>query len=158
MNGLNRILVVSMCTRHCLKAVHWGVSLAKNYNAQLFVIHVMHNPFGLEGWNLPISSIRTLEDEYASMTRKAKEALDRYIRSEDTAGLSIEEKVIEGVPRDAITKFIKEKQIDLMIMVAHEQERFEHLISGREISDLVRKMPCSMLLVRRELEYEHPRT
>lgn len=158
MNELNRILVVSMCTKHCLRAVKWGVSLAKNYQAKLFIIHVMHNPFGLEGWNLPISSIRTLEEEYASMTRAAKETLDRYIRSEDTNGLSIEERVIEGVPRDAILKLVDEKHIDLLIMVAHEQERFEHFISGRVISDLVRKMPCSMFLVRRELQYKHYRT
>jgi universal stress protein A len=155
MNDLNNILVVSMCTKHCLNAVQWGISLAKNYNAKLFIIHIIHNPFGLEGWNLPISSVKTLEEEFATITRKAKENLDQYILSEDTTGLSIEETVIEGNPKDEISKFIEKEQIDLLVMVAHEQEHIEHFIFGREIRDLVRKMPCSIFLVRRELKYEH---
>ncbi len=158
MIDLKRILVVSMCTEHCLKAVQWGISLAKNYNAKLFIIHIIHNPFGLEGWNLPIPSMKTLEDEYVTMTRKAKKSLDNYIKSEDTTGLSIEETVIEGDPKDEIYRFIEKEKIDLLVMVAHQQEHIEHLISGRQIRDLVRKMPCSIFLVRRELEYKHMRT
>ena len=155
MSDLNRILVVSMCTEHCLKAVQWGISLARNYNAKLFIIHIIHNPFGLEGWNLPVPSMKTLEDEYLTMTRKAKKTLDKYIQSEDTAGLSIEETVIEGDPKDEISKFIEKEKIELLVMVAHQQEHIEHLISGRKIHDLVRKMPCSIFLVRRELKYKH---
>jgi universal stress protein A len=158
MDDFNRMLVVSMHTKHCLKAVQWGISLAKNYNAKLFIVHIIHNPFGLEGWNLPLASINTLKEEFAEMTRKAKNELDEYIRSEDTTGLSIEETVIEGHPKDIIYQFIEKKQIDLLIMVAHEQEHIEHYFSGREIRDLVRKMPCSIFLVRRELKYKHFRT
>ena len=89
------------------------------------------------------------------MTRKAKGDIDQYIRSEDTTGLAIEESIIEGNPKNEIVKFIEEKKIDLLVMVAHEQEHIEHFISGREIRDLVRKMPCSLFLVRRELKYRH---
>ena len=154
MEDLKRILVVSMCTEHCLKAVQWGISFAKNYNAKLFIIHIIHNPFGLEGWNLPISSIKTLEEEFLRMTQKAKDTLDQYIRSENTKSLSIEEAVIEGHPRDEISRFIENEQIDLLIMVAHEQEHIEHFIFGRDVQYLVRKMPCSIFLVRRELNYK----
>lgn len=158
MEAFHRILVVSMHTKHCLKAVQCGISLAKTYNAELFIVHIIHNPFGLEGWNLPISSIKTLEEEFTTMSREAKETLDRYIQSEDTSGVSIEERVIEGNPRDEIHKFIEEERIDLLVMVAHEQDYIEHVFSGRAINDLVRKMPCSLFLVRRELEYKHYRT
>ena len=158
MSELDRILVVSMCTEHCLKAVQWGISLAKNYKAKLFIIHIIHNPFGLEGWNLPIASMRTLEDEFLKITRKAKKTLDNYIKSEDTSGLSLEETVIEGDPKDEIYRFVEREKIDLLIMVAHPQEFIEHIISGRRIGELVRKMPCSIFLVRRELKYKHLRT
>ena len=157
MEDLKRILVVSMSTKHCLKAVQWGISLAKNYKAKLYVVHIIHNPFGLEGWNLPISSLKALEEDIAKMKRKAKKDLEQYIESEDTDDLNIEQLVIEGDPKGEIPKLIEKEQIDLVVMVAHEQDRLEHLIYGREIHDLVRKMPCSLFLVRRELEYSHPR-
>ena len=122
------------------------------------IIHIIYNPFGLEGWNLPISSIKTLEEEFTHMSRKAKEDLDKYIEAEDTKGLSIEEKVIEGSPGDEILNFIEKEGIDLLVIAAHEQGHFEHFIAGHEIQDLVRKMPCSLFLVRRELEYRHFRS
>ena len=49
MEDVKRILVISRMTKYCKKAVHYGVSLAKKYEAELYVIHVIHNPFGYEG-------------------------------------------------------------------------------------------------------------
>ena len=151
----NRILVVSMCTRHCLSAVQWGISFARNYDAQLYIAHIMNNPFGLEGWNLPLASAKTIEDEYSKMLQDAKKTLQDYIKTEDTEGLSIEETVLQGNPFDEISKFVTEKEIDLLVMMAHEQGRIEHYLTGSEIRKLARTMPCSMFLVRRELEYRH---
>ena len=152
MNDLNHILVVSMCTKHCLKAVRWGISLARDHNAELFIAHIFHNPFGLVGWNLPVTLIETVEKESAAMKREAKDDLDRYIESEETTGLSINESIIDGNPMDEIPRIIENEKIDLLIMIAHEQERIEHFLLGREIHSLVRKMPCSILLVRRDLQ------
>ena len=45
MKGIKRILVVSRMTQLCQEAVHQGISLARKYGAELFVIHVVHNPF-----------------------------------------------------------------------------------------------------------------
>jgi universal stress protein A len=155
MTDIKRILVASMSTAHCLNAVQWGICFAKNHNAKLFIVHIIHNPFGLEGWNLPIPSIKTMEEEFSKMTQQAKKSIDQYVKSENTTGLSIEEQIIEGNPMEKISEFIKDNQIDLLIMTAHEQNHIEHFISGHEIRDLVREMPCSIFLARRELEYKH---
>jgi universal stress protein A len=153
MRDINRILVVSKSTKHCQKAVHYGISLAKSYDAKLYVIHVIHNPFGLRGWNLPLAFLPGLEEEYRKMIQDAKQDLDRIIDSERAKGMSIEDMVIEGEPRKEIFKFIEEKNIDLMVMSAYEQWHLEHLLFGREIDEIVRRMPCSVLLVQQKL---HP--
>ena len=158
MDDISRVLVVSKSTKNCQKAVHYGVSLAKSYGAKLYVIHLIHNPFGLKGWNLPLAFLPGLEEEYKRMIQNAKEDLDRIINSERAKGMSIQDKVIEGEPRKEIFKFIEEKNIDLMVMSAYEQWRLEHLLFGREIDEIVRRMPCSVLLVQQKLhpasEYE----
>jgi universal stress protein A len=153
MRDINRILVVSKSTKNCQKAVHYGVSLAKSYNAKLYVIHLIHNPFGLRGWNLPLAFLPSLEDEYRKMIQDAKKDLDRIVNSERAKGMSIEDTVIEGEPRKKIFKFIEEKNIDLLVMSAYEQWHLEHLLFGREIDEIVRRMPCSVLLVQQKL---HP--
>jgi len=76
MEDVKRILVVSRSTKNCRKAVHYGVSLAKKYGAELYIVHVIHDPFSLEGWNLPIPS---LHEEYEKLKLGAKEELDRII-------------------------------------------------------------------------------
>ncbi len=150
-----RVLVVCLCTKRSLDAVQWGVSFARNYGAELFVTHIVHNPFGLEGWNLPLSSAKTIEDEYTKLLEQSRKDLQDYIKTEDTEGMTIHESVIQGEPVQEITKFISEKNIELMVMTAHEQGYLEHMLRGHDIRELIRKMPCSMFLVKRDLEYTH---
>jgi nucleotide-binding universal stress UspA family protein len=44
MEDIKRILVVSRSTKDCRKAVHYGVSLSRKYGAELYVMHVVHDP------------------------------------------------------------------------------------------------------------------
>lgn len=46
MNEYKRILVVAGMIRTCSKAIQQGVSLARKYGAELYVIHSIYNPFG----------------------------------------------------------------------------------------------------------------
>jgi nucleotide-binding universal stress UspA family protein len=144
MDDIKRILVVSRSTKHCRKAVHYGISLAKQYNAKLYVMHVIHDPFSLEGWNLPIPS---LEQEYKKLVKTTREEIDRIIKSEIADGLEVTEQIREGKPTDEIIEAVKEEKIDLIILSAHEEGRLEHLLFGRTVEELTRKMPCSILLV-----------
>ncbi len=147
MEDVKRILVVSRSTKHCRKAVHYGVSLARKYEAKLHVLHVIHDPFSLEGWNLPVPSI---EKEYEKAKQKARKDLERIIASEQGSGLAIKESVGEGDPVNEVLKVVKGEKIDLLIMLSHEEGHFEHLLFGRTNETLVRKMPCSILLLKKE--------
>ena len=146
MKNVNRILVVSRSTKHCQKAVHYGISLAQKYGAKLFVIHVTHNPFNYEGWNLPIVSF---EREYEKLCKEARADIDRIIEAEKTVGLPITTIMKEGNPSDEIVKVVKEENIDLIVMLAHEEGHIEHCLFGRDNEDLIRKMPCSIVLVKK---------
>jgi nucleotide-binding universal stress UspA family protein len=144
MNDVKRILVVSRSTKECQKALHYGVSLAKQFNSKLFVLHVLHDPFSLEGWNLPLPS---LKEEYDTLVKKARKAIDHIIKTEQAEGLEIAEWIREGRPAEEVIAAVKEEKIDLVIMAAHEEGRLEHLLFGRTVEELSRKMPCSILLV-----------
>ncbi len=145
MDDIKRILVVSRLTAHCRKAVHYGISISKKYGASLYVMHVVHNPFGLEGWNLP-----PFERDYGILLNKSKEAIDAAINAERTKGMEIKEIVKRGEPTADILETIKEEHIDLLVMLAHEEGRLEHFLFGRSNEELVRRMPCSIFLVKKE--------
>ena len=149
MEDFKRILVVSRMTTYCREAVHYGISLARRYDAELSILHVIHNPFGLEGWNLPIVS---LEKEYKKLFEEAKADLDRIIRQEKAKGFPIKEIIKNGEPTEEILRTVKEEKIDLIILLAHEEWKLEHFLFGRSNEELARRMPCSILFVKKELK------
>ena len=147
MNEYKRILVVSRMIQSCRKAIQVGVSLADKYKAELFVIHSTYNLFGLKGWNLGTPSI---EEEYQKDLMKTKDELSKLIEVERTDGMNITELVREGEPTGEILKTIKEENIDLVVMLAHTEGHLEDLFFQRSNDELVRKMPCSIILVKNE--------
>ena len=149
MEGIKRILVVSRMTRYCRKAVHYGISLSQKYGAELYVVHVVYDPFIFGDWNLPIPA---LKEEYKKTLKEAKKELDSTIDLEKKKGMDIKEIIKEGKPTEEILKTVKEKTIDLIIMLAHEEGHLEHFLFGRSNEEIIRKMPCSVLLVKKEPE------
>ena len=154
MREIKRILAMCGVTTCCQEIVDYGISLARSYKAELCIIHIIHNPFGLEGWNLPMMS---LEDDYYNLLEETKKDLDKIVAREQKNGLKIRGLIKEGPPTEEILKAIKEEGIDLLIMHAHEESRMEHLESrlenflfGASKEQIIRKMPCSVLLVKQE--------
>ena len=147
MYKFKRILAVSRMIQSSKKVIQCGVSLAHNYQAELYVIHSIYNPFGLRGWSIGTQS---LEKEYEKILLDAKEKLSELVESETIKGLAIKELIREGEPSTEILKTIEQKNIDLLVMLAHKEGRMEDLFFDRSNDELIKKIPCSILLVKDE--------
>lgn len=149
MNDLKKILVLTRMTRQSRKAVRYGVSLAKKYGCELSVLHVIHKPFGtdLEGWNLPLPSI---DETYQQIVKEETEELEKIVAMEKEKGLAIKTLLKRGDPTEETLKTIKEDKIDLLVMPSHSEWRLEHILFGRSNDQIIRTMPCSILLVKEE--------
>ncbi len=149
MNEYKRILVVSRMIQSSRKAIQYGVSLAHKYKAQLYVIHSIYNPFSLKGWSV---GTLALGKEYQRILADTKKQLSELVQLEKKKGMNITELVREGEPTAEILKTIEEEQIDLLVMLAHGEGWLEDLWFNRSNDELVRKMPCSIMLVKKEAE------
>ena len=147
MNDIRRIMVVATDIKHSWETVHYGVSLARKYDGELVVLHVEHDPFGADGWNLPFLSV---DEEYKVLLKEAKSSLAKVISNEVAGGLPVKEVIREGEPIGVIRKVVEEERIDLLLMPAHEENRLEHFLFGRINDAVIRKLPCSILLVKQE--------
>jgi len=145
MEPFKNILVVSRSTKHCLKAVRTGISMARKFGAKLYILHVIHDPFNMDGWNLPAP---TFQDEYRKMIADAKKELDRMVQAEKAEGLTVSEWVKEGEPVDEIRKVVESEHIDLIIMLAHREGRLEHFLFGKTNEAIIRKLPATLMLVK----------
>jgi nucleotide-binding universal stress UspA family protein len=145
MEAFNNILVVSRSTQHCIKVLRRGISLARKYNARLHILHIIHDPFNLDGWNLPAPAFN---DEYQKMADKARRELDRMVREEKAEGLNIDEWVKNGNPADEIRHVVESENIDLILMLAHQEGRLEHFLFGRTNDEIIRSLPATLMLVK----------
>jgi universal stress protein A len=147
MNDYKRILVVARMIQTCRVAIQAGVSLAHKYGAELYVIHSVYNPFGPKEWGF---GTRELAVEYEKGILDIKQKLAGLVDAERKQGMSIKELVREGEPTEEILKAVEQENIDLLVMLAHEEGRMEDLFFNRSNDELVRRMPCSIMLVKKE--------
>ena len=140
-----RILVNLTPTGEWVGIVEYAVWLAGKFGARLYALDVIHDPFAYSGWNLPMPSF---EKEYQQFVAEARERLRAVVEKEREKGFVIEPLIREGDPAEEIMKVIDENQIDVLVMPAHEEERIEHRLFGKVNDKILRKMPCTILLVR----------
>jgi nucleotide-binding universal stress UspA family protein len=150
MHDVKRILVVSRSTKYSKKGVHYGISLARALGAELFVLHVFDDVFRLEHWQLPIPSLQAFEEEYRALQERVKGEIDEMIRDEHAKGLPIQILVRDGKPEQEILEVVKENKIDLLVIVAYSEGRLEHFLFGRTNEELLRKLPCTVLFVKKQ--------
>jgi nucleotide-binding universal stress UspA family protein len=146
MEDIKRILVVSRMTAYCREAIHYGISLAQKYGAELSVIHVMYNPF--ENMNMPIMS---MEEENEKDRERIKKELDEIINEERKKGMGIKESIKKGKPAAEIMKAVEEENIDLVVLHDHKVSFLDHFLYGYRSDDIIRKIPCSVLLVKESM-------
>ncbi len=145
METFKNILVVSRSTEHCVRVLRNGISLARQYGAKLYVLHIIHDPFSLNGWNLPAPAFN---DEYKKMAARARKELERIVRAEKAEGLVIEESIRQADPAAEIQNVVESEKIDLILMSAHKEGRVEHFLFGQTNDAIIRRLPATLMLVK----------
>jgi universal stress protein A len=147
-HDIKRILVVSRWTRDCKKALHHGIALARSYNAELSILHIIRDVFELTGGLMYITRMADVEEGYKNMVAEVKRDFDAMIAEEQATGMAIKETIKDGKPAAEIFKAVDTDKIDLLIMAHHEEDRIEHYFFSRDDEKIIRKMPCSIMLVK----------
>lgn len=150
MKSFSQILVISRLIPYSRKAITLGVSLARRHDAKLHVLHLVSHPVGMMALNAPGQFPEEEYKKYENSLQEAKERLNALIEQEKQNGCPIKELVSDRDPVEEIERVVSEEKIDLIIISAHEEGRMEHALFGGENGTIIRKMPCSILLVKNE--------
>ncbi len=162
MFALTRILVPTNLGEPSRAAVKYGVAFARQFDAKLFIAHVLSG----KDFDAAIETervIETLLPESTSGSDAAASAdpdeIARNAAREDMGSLLEEQEELDtraeyllrdagvGNPGDAIVECAKELDVELIIMGKHRMGFVEHLLSGSVTEKVVRHAPCPVLIV-----------
>ena len=97
-------------------------------------------------WPLSVIIITSDEKKAASLTTQLEEANKKAPEASPTADCKTI--ILSGKESDEIIKFINEGSVKLMVMGAYGHNRLRELLLGSTTSQVVRKSPVPVLLIR----------
>jgi len=122
-------------------AVPYGIRLAKEFGAKLYVCHVIDiTPAAAYGE----AAIQWV-DQQKAITEYAQEQLNLLTGEQD---LDVEQLIAVGRPVDDITRLAGEKEIDLAIAATHGRSGLKRFVLGSVTERLIHTLPCPLMSVR----------
>jgi nucleotide-binding universal stress UspA family protein len=147
MISLKHILVATDFGEASDAALAYGRELARAFNADLEVVHVVENVltrgFGAEGY---VASYPELQEE---VEEAANRQLTALLSEEDRRVLKATSVMLKSnTPAFALVGYAREHNADLIIMGTHGRGAIAHLLMGSVAERVVRTAPCPVLTVR----------
>ena len=146
---LQRILVPTDFSRESAKAMRYAVSMARQFDASITLVHVVEPSYGPADFANAPAAHKNSENQRASQAKSKLGVLGRRI----LGPCRIVETVIRnGLAFFEITEVAKALSADLIIIGTHGYSGVTRAIMGSTAEKVVRHAPCPVLVVRR---HEH---
>ncbi len=141
--NVNKILVPVDYSDSGDAAMAYAVLLAKEYDAEMHLMHVYEQPTtfvdsGFTGAPIPAETSPALLNE-----EEAK--LNRVMPAE---GVKFRHSFVVGTPAEALVDYAKDNQIDLVVMGTHGRTGISRLLMGSVAEGVVRNAPCPVLTIK----------
>lgn len=138
---LKRILCSTDFSDFSNHAIPYGIALAREFKAKLYVSHVID----LSSAAIYGEAVFALEEQQSRMTTYAHKEMTRLMGQES---LDWEPLITVGNPANEIARLAADKQIDLAIAASHGRSGLKRLILGSVTERLMRTLPCPLWVVR----------
>ena len=143
---IERILCPTDFSDFSERALDYGLSLARHYNAELHLLHVVRPVIvGYPEYAVPDS----VSEFYGELRDHAREQLREFAKVHVEGGVQAKVTVEEGVVTESILDFARENSIDLIVMGTHGRRGLQRLTLGSVTERVLRKAGCPVLAVRR---------
>ncbi|MBI3656666.1 MAG: universal stress protein [Acidobacteria bacterium] len=141
---ISRLLVATdLCPNHG-PALKYAISLARRYDADLFIQHIIPDLFTrFPHWATIIDVGQAQQQMHESVSAQLRQWVPESMRAE----LEIKEIVGKGSPADEIIRFAAENAIDLIIIGTRTRKRTESAFLGSVTERVIRGAPCPVLTI-----------
>ena len=131
---LKKILVCSDFSDHARRASKYALSMAKEYGAELTLLHVLED-------------VREATDDLQKATENATKQLEQSLTQEDHEACNVKVMVRVGKPYAQIIEFALEAQSDMVIMGVRGRGALDTALFGSTTYRVIQLGPCPVLAI-----------
>lgn len=145
MKPFTKILTAVDFSENSECAFDYALMLAKQFNAELSIIHVINEPVDLRGFYVPHISFEQLEKE---IEEGAAKMMDAFCAEKLGSYANYTTAIVTGIPYDEITAAASRIDASLIVLGTHGRTGLDHILFGSTAERVVRSASCPVLTVR----------
>jgi len=145
MQNFDKILFATDFSESSDHAFRYALTLAKQFNGRLTIIHVINEPVDLRGFYVPHVSFENLEKE---IEEGAQKMMATFITNNISGFSNYETAIVTGVPWEEILKRAETDQSSCIVLGTQGRSGIDHLLFGSTAERVVRKAHCPVVTVR----------
>ncbi len=142
---LKRILVPTDFSESARHALTYGISFAREYEAELILLHVVETmAVGYASDLFPVPMAEVFE-EIAGYARGELSKLAGEAREKVS---SVRELLVQGKPSAEIVRVARDETVDMIVLGTHGKGLLDKALFGSTTERVVRNGPCPVLTTR----------
>ena len=145
MKSFDRILIAIDFSENSNYAFAYALTLAKKFESELVIMHVINEPVDLRGFYVPHVAFDQLEKEIEEGATKMMEKFGRESLGDFT---NYKTTLATGTPYEEIIKKATEVDASLIVIGTHGRTGLDHIIFGSTAERVVRGATCPVLTIR----------
>lgn len=142
---LEKILFATDFSENSEHAFEYALSLARQFNAKLYLVHVINEPVDLRGFYVPHISFEKLEKE---IEEGAEKMMQKFCQAKMKDFSNYESSIIAGIPYEEIMKKAEAENISLIVLGTQGRKGLDHFLFGSTAERVVRSAKCPVMTVR----------
>jgi universal stress protein A len=140
-----KILVPTDFSEYSDKALEQALDIAKEYHAEVFLLHVMHEELKTGYIDFAISQQELWHQIREATQERLQNQLNKFPQAKE---VEVVTSIREGVPYEKILDEAKEKGIDLIVIDAQGRTGIAKYFIGGVARNVLKGSKCPVLLTR----------
>ena len=145
MKPFDKILFANDFSENSEHAFDYALTLAKQFDARLIIVHVINEPVDLRGFYVPHISFEKLEKE---IEEGAEKMMQKFCRTKAKDYTNYETLIIAGIPYEEILRKANEEQVSIIVLGTQGRKGIDHFLFGSTAERVVRNAKCPVMTVR----------
>lgn len=143
---LKRVLLPTDFSESARHAFAYAVSFAREYGAELYLLHVIEVlPMGYAGELFPAAMTTVVDEISGYASQELQKLADEAVRR---GCPTVHPRTVQGKPSAEIARFARDEAIDMIVLGTHGHGVLNRALFGSTADGLMRKAPCPVLVCR----------